>query len=191
MIKAVIFDCFGVILRDALLAMIEEIEESKQEKIKQIDKILHQSGRGIIDIHEADKKISKQLGLSTQEYTRRKYGGEERNQQLLDYITTLRKKYKTAMLSNVSNGGLLRRFHVDELDKYFDVAIASGEIGYAKPEPQAYEIAADELGVRLDECVFTDDREEYCDGARAVGMQAIQYVSFDQFKLDLSKALKN
>ena len=42
----------------------------------------------------------------------------------------------------------------------------------AKPELEAYEYVADKLGVRLDECVFTDDRELFCEAARACGMQA-------------------
>jgi FMN phosphatase YigB (HAD superfamily) len=43
--------------------------------------------------------------------------------------------------------------------------------------------------VRLEECVFTDDREDYCEGARAVGMQAILYKNFTQFRADLEKLL--
>jgi HAD superfamily hydrolase (TIGR01509 family) len=82
---------------------------------------------------------------------------------------------------------LLRRFGTEELGRYFDVAVASAEIGYAKPEAQAYEITADKLGVELTECVFTDDRGEYCEGARGLGMQAILYENLEQFKAELAK----
>lgn len=184
-----IFDCFGVVLTDAVQAIRDELIGDDQKKILEIDKIWKKSHRGHITMEQTNAKIAKVVGLSYEEYTRRKSAGEVRNYLLLDYISQLRKNYKTAMLSNVSNGGLLRRFKVEELDKYFDVTVASGDVGFAKPEPRAYEIVADKLGVRLDECVFTDDREEYCEGARAVGMQAIQYVSFDQFKKDLTKAI--
>ena len=41
-----------------------------------------------------------------------------------------------------------------------------------KPDPQAYLLAAEELGVRPEDVVFLDDTPECVDGARAVGMTA-------------------
>jgi HAD superfamily hydrolase (TIGR01509 family) len=82
-----------------------------------------------------------------------------------------------------------RRFQLSELADLFDVVVASGDIGYAKPEAAAYEITADRLGVRLDECVFVDDREPYCEAARGVGMQAIVYRDFAQFQAELQAML--
>lgn len=51
-------------------------------------------------------------------------------------------------------------------------------------------ITADKLGVRCDECVFIDDRQEYVEGARAVGMQAILYQNLPQLKEDIIKILE-
>jgi HAD superfamily hydrolase (TIGR01509 family) len=51
--------------------------------------------------------------------------------------------------------------------------IDAAAIGYPKPDPQGYRIAAAELGVRPEEVVFLDDTPECVDGARAVGMTAI------------------
>ena len=48
---------------------------------------------------------------------------------------------------------------------------------------------ADRLDVRLVECVMIDDREDYCVGARGVGMQAIQYKSFGQMQRELQQVL--
>lgn len=116
--------------------------------------------------------------------------GEIKDQQLLDFIALLRVKYKTAMLTNIANSGSLsRRFSNDELSKYFDVVVVSGDIGFAKPEAQAYAITAQRLGVPLNECVMIDDLESYCLGAQGVGMKTIQYQSFNQLKHDLSQFL--
>jgi FMN phosphatase YigB (HAD superfamily) len=38
--------------------------------------------------------------------------------------------------------------------------------------------------------VFIDDIARYCDGARDVGMQVIQYEAFEQFQTDISAVLK-
>jgi HAD superfamily hydrolase (TIGR01509 family) len=51
--------------------------------------------------------------------------------------------------------------------------IDAADIGYPKPDPQGYLIAAEQLGVAPAEVVFLDDTPECIDGARAVGMTAI------------------
>ncbi len=190
MIKAIIFDCFGVIITDALKVMIDELAQTDPAKAKQAEDLVHKASRGHVDADDTNEQMAKLLGILTDEYIRRKADGEVRDQPLLDYIKLLRQDYKVGLLSNVSNGGLLRRFNMDELNEHFDASIASAEIGFAKPEPQAYETIADKLGVRLDECIFTDDREQYCEGARAVGMKVIRYDSFAQFKTELETVLK-
>ena len=129
------------------------------------------------------------MNMSVDEYYQQIVEGHQKDYRLLDYIEKLRGQYKTAMLSNVGKGSLQVRFANGELARCFDVVVSSGEIGYAKPEPQAYEAVAERLGLRLDECIFTDDREEYVEAARSLGMQAVKYESFEQFKAWLEKAL--
>ena len=185
MIRAIVFDCFGVLISDALEVMVADVRETKPELAEQIVNILHAASKGHIVRQESTAMVAQLLEMSVEEYLARIKNGEVKNQQLLDYILRIRKNYKTGLLSNVSIGGLAARFEADELEKYFDVVVASGDIGYAKPESQAYEITADKLGVRLEECVFIDDREDYCEGARHVGMRAVLYKSFEQMKREL------
>jgi HAD superfamily hydrolase (TIGR01509 family) len=188
-IKAVIFDCFGVVISDALSVMTAELYKSHPEAEAQVHEWLRQTNTGKLTAAASAERVSMIFGLSYQDYRQQLLANEIKNQALLDYIVSLRPKYKIGMLSNVSIGGLKRRFSSEDIAKYFDACIASGEIGYAKPEARAYEITAERLGVRLDECVLTDDRQPYCDGAKAVGMQAILYQDFDRFKNDLEALL--
>ena len=51
--------------------------------------------------------------------------------------------------------------------------IDAAAIGFPKPDPQGYLLAAGELGVRPEEVVFLDDTQECVDGANAVGMTGI------------------
>ena len=51
--------------------------------------------------------------------------------------------------------------------------IDAAAIGFPKPDPRGYLLAAAELGVRPEDVVFLDDTPECVDGARAVGMTAI------------------
>lgn len=191
MIKAIIFDCFGVIITDALGAICSDLGISQPEKLRQITDTLYATNHGFIGRDEGTKYIADVLGINLAEYKERIAKGEVKDMILLGYIEGLRKTFKTAMLSNISNGGLALRFTEEELQRYFDIVVASGDIGFAKPEAQAYEHVAGQLGVRLDECVFLDDREDYCQGASSVGMRAIVYQNFTQAKQELESVLDN
>ncbi|HSX45206.1 MAG TPA: HAD-IA family hydrolase [Candidatus Saccharimonadales bacterium] len=108
------------------------------------------------------------------------------DESLLDYIKKLRPKFKTAMLSNIDRDFLAKIFNKSHpKDEYFDFAAASSEIGYTKPDPEAYQIVCQKLGVEPSECVFIDDMKSLADGARAVGMQVIVYHDFEQMKNEL------
>lgn len=189
MIKAIIFDCFGVLLTDALQATVDELKLANPDMAEEIVRLVSLSSKGLADAETSRTAVADLLGLTIDEYITKIRTGEVKNVQLLNYIKQLRSKYKIGLLSNVFRGGLEVRFTSDELS-VFDTVVSSGDIGYAKPEAQAYEITADRLGVRLEECIMIDDREDYCQGAVGVGMQAIQYQSFEQMKSDLEKYLK-
>lgn len=189
MTKAIIFDCFGVILTDALKAISSSLRKTNPEKAVLITGIVAENNRGLISAGASSDKIAKILGMTTDEFRQQLKDGEVKDQSVLDFIASLRPNFKTAMLSNISSTGLEHRFTLEELKFYFDVVVASGQIGFAKPEAQAYEITAEKLGVRLDECIMIDDVEAYCLGAEGVGMQAILYRSFDQMKKELEALL--
>lgn len=188
--EAIIFDCFGVLITDALEDMVAALHASEPNKAAQVVATVTAANKGIISSEVSRETIADLFGISVDEYTRRIRNGEVKNTELLDYIVDLRRRYKTALLSNVSAAGLAVRFTPEELSKHFDVVVASGVIGYAKPEAQAYEVTAERLGVRLDACVMIDDREDYCLGAQGAGMRAIQYTSFEQMKRTLEGILR-
>lgn len=188
--SAIIFDCFGVLITDALEDIVARLGMTDPEKAARIVSTITAANKGIISSEVSRTTVAGILGISVDEYIRRIRNGEVKNTELLAYIVSLRQQYKVALLSNVSAAGLAVRFTPEELSKHFDVVVASGQIGYAKPEAQAYEITAEQLGVRLDTCIMIDDREDYCLGAQGVGMQAIQYTSFEQMKQELEEILQ-
>ena len=62
---------------------------------------------------------------------------------------------------------------VDELG-YFRRNFVSSDIGHRSPEPDAYLQGAEELDVDLQNIVFFDDMADNVEGARNLGMQAVQ-----------------
>lgn len=190
MIKAVIFDCFGVIIADALEAIVADLRHTNPEVAQEVAAVINAANKGVISTETSRHRVSELLGIDEDTYVQKIRTGEVKDQAVLDYALELRAQYKTGMLSNMSNHGLNVRFAADELARYFDAVIVSGMIGYAKPEEQAYQAIADQLGVRLDECVMIDDRQDYCDGARSAGMQTVLYQSLPQLHADLPQILK-
>lgn len=189
MIEAVIFDCFGVIITDALQGLIDDLRSKQPHLLDEVVDLVSAANHGMLDRNTYQTQLATLFGLSLAQYQSRLADGEVKNQRVLDYAKELRRTYKTALLSNVSPGGLAQRFKPGELEACFDCIVTSGETGYAKPEQQAYEIVADRLGVRLDACVMIDDREEYCLGAQGVGMRAIRYKSFTSMRHELAELL--
>lgn len=190
MIKAIIFDCFGVVLTDALQAIRSDLALRNPQGAREVSDIIAADNRGLMEPSESREQIAAIMGITTDEFRSRVAAGEVRDEALLNYVLDLRQSFKTAMLSNIAGESLQRRFPGNELAVYFDEVIASAEIGFAKPDHQAYEIAAERLGVMPAECVFTDDREGFCVAAGDVGMHPILYKNFAQFSTELRELLK-
>lgn len=184
-IKALIFDCFGVIITDALETIVAELRERQPDIANNIVAIITAASRGQITRQQSTEEVAALLNMSVEQYIDIIRSNEVKNQNLLDHIVRWRKNYKVGLLSNISIGGLSARFELPELEKYFDTVVASGEIGFAKPEPQAYKITAERLNVLPEECLYIDDREEYCVGAQNTGMQALIYHSNSNLLRDL------
>jgi putative hydrolase of the HAD superfamily len=186
MIKAIIFDCFGVFIGNPYKIRAQALEKSDPEKAVALHDINRASDRGFLTREEAASQMAELIGISVEQFFAEQDRGEIRNEELVAYVKKLRPAYRLAMLSNISSRERLDvRFEPGQLDELFDTVVASGDEGRIKPEPEIYEIALQRLGVLPEECVFIDDILEFCQGAEAVGLHAIQYLSFNQAITDL------
>ncbi len=82
---------------------------------------------------------------------------------------------KIAIVSNCTEHTrrLLTELGVDALA---DSLVLSCEVGAAKPEPEIFRYALDQLGVAADAAVFVDDQPDYCAGAAALGIGTAQII---------------
>jgi len=186
-IKAVVFDCFGVVIADVLRARRESISKVDPAAGQAMSDIVKASNRGMTTREEAAKQMAEILGVDYKQILTDVDNGEVKNDELITFIKTLRPTYKLAMLSNVrSRERLDQLFDPGELDQLFDTVVASGDVGFIKPEREIYEMAAEQLGVLPQECVMIDDIREYCDGAEDAGMRSIQFTSTEQAIADFA-----
>jgi len=86
------------------------------------------------------------------------------------------------LIALVSNCADTTRPVLDHLGVFplVDAAILSCEVGSAKPSPEIYLAALDQLGVAATDAVFIDDQHGFCVGAEAVGVRAIQITRHGQ-----------
>ena len=151
---------------------------------------LNASNIGAITEREMSKMMADKIGITFEQWRTAVDKAEQPNKPIFEYIKELKKSYKTAVLSNVNKGTLERKMSAEQL-ALFDVVVASAEVGMMKPDPEIYRYAAEQLGVSPSECVFTDDIQDYCDGAQAVGMPSILYTDFVEVKQKLEALLAN
>ncbi len=77
--------------------------------------------------------------------------------------------------TNALHASYYRRRFAATLDR-FDALVLSHEVGCMKPDVRFYEACAKVAGVAPGSCVFIDDMAENVAGARAAGLQSLQYV---------------
>lgn len=188
MIKAIIFDCFGVLAGSGFKDIYRQAGGDLSKDSVFLDDVLATANKGFMSSRDMHQKVADRIGMTYDVWYQTVSKGEQPNQELLNYIAELKKKYKTAILSNANVGTMERKFTSDQL-ALFDAVVVSAEVGLMKPNAEIYQNTADKLGVETAECVFTDDSQDYCLAAEATGMKAVWYRDFGQFKSDLEQIL--
>jgi epoxide hydrolase-like predicted phosphatase len=188
-IRAIIFDCFGVLATDTWRAFLDALPEGAD--LKKAHQLNHAVDAGLITQQEFLAGVKEVTGSEPPDIGQMLGGEIAKNVQLLDYIKELKKQYKIGMLSNISSNWVRDYFLTAKEQKLFDTMIFSFEVGMTKPDPRIFWLAAQRLGVDPDEVVFIDDIDRYCQAARNEGMQAIVYENFKQLKADLTSLLSH
>lgn len=186
MIRAIIFDCFGVLYRDNISLLYDIVPESDWKNMRDI---IHATDHGFLTRQEYYQSIAELASIKTDEVVAIENRQHQRDQSMIDYAKSFRGKYKVALLSNIDKGTMEKLFPERERHEIFDEFFVSGEIGITKPSPKIFEIAAERLGLRTDECVIIDDMQENVEGASVAGMESILFTSMPNLKSDLRQIL--
>ena len=97
------------------------------------------------------------------------------DEQAIDVLKELHKKYKLGLISNFAIPECGRRL-LDKfgLARFFDIAIISGEVNKRKPNQEIFEMALRGLGVKASRAVFVGDMLDLdVMGPKSVGMKTI------------------
>ncbi len=187
MTKAIIFDCFGVLTSDTWQEFLNSLPNTAD--VDAIREIHRAYDANLISKQQCADEIKKIAGKAFTEIDDIKQGEVSKNRKLLDYIKTLKPKYKVAIASNIASNWIRESFLTKKEQALFNEMFLSFEIGAIKPSSGFFDYIFKNLDLRPNQVVLIDDKQRYCDEAKRQGMQAIVYQNFEQMKTDLEKLL--
>jgi HAD superfamily hydrolase (TIGR01509 family) len=187
-IKAVIFDFFGVLGLRGSASFRKIFFGDDPVKFQKVEELQDQMGLGNLGYDEFIDQLAILGDVSRAqvlEYTE----NYQPNTELLDYIRSkLKPKYKIGIISNAGEDWVLKILGEKNI-QLFDDIVLSYKAGMIKPEPGIYELSVKNLGIEPEECVFVDDILRYCQGAEQLGMNTVWYQDFERMKAGLEKIL--
>lgn len=179
MIKAIIFDCFGVLTTDRWKEFSASLPTEVRDQARQLNRAYDS---GFITRQEFIEQVAEVSGRGEQDVLAAITEDNSKNQALLEYIKQLKSSYKIGLISNIGNNWIRDSFLTASEQALFDTMVLSYEVGVTKPDLRIYEIACDKLQVEPAEVIFIDDVEAYCQAAESLGMKSVVYHDFSQAK---------
>jgi epoxide hydrolase-like predicted phosphatase len=158
----------------------------KEEEGAVADLRLLETGR--ITDAEFARRLGARLGIAeTDGLIARMFAALEPEPRVLDAVLAARAAgVRTGLISNSWGTSI---YDPGLLDELFDATVISGEVGFHKPQPEIYLLAAKKLGVPPGDCVFVDDLRENVRGAEEAGMTAILHRDPEQTVTRLEELL--
>ena len=177
--RAVIFDCDGVLVDSEKLALEVELEVLAELGLtfERDDYVLRFMGLSTDAFHAAiDEEAQRRLGRSIAQEVR---GSGRLRQVMIAHLTEVpgaleaisRLTLPKAIASSGSRAGLERKLKQTGLWDHFVPHVYSADhVARAKPAPDLFLLAAEELGVAPKDCLVLEDSVNGVTAARAAGM---------------------
>lgn len=185
MIKAIIFDVGGVLIRTENRASRAELEERLGLEKGQADMLYFNGvmGRkaqvGEISTAELLKSIQAELHLDQagiEAFRREFWAGDILDSALVNYIRSLRPLHRTAIISNWADNLLAMITDEYPMADAFELIVSSADEKVMKPDASIFNRTVNKLGIEPHEAIFIDDFAHNIDGARAAGLAAIHFI---------------
>jgi len=200
-LRAVLWDMGGVLLRNMVpeprirLAELYGMSESQLEELVFENPVSKKATIGEAGIEELWEYVREALQLDPQklaEFVVTFWSSDRVDEELVDFIQSLRPNYKIGLLSNSfidARQSLSKRF--PGLLNIFDEIVFSSEVKMAKPDPRIYCLMLDKLGLEPESTIFVDDFRENVEAAHALGIHAIQFRNSRQARQAVLEALSS
>ena len=191
MIKAIIFDWFGVCTGEFRKILSKELYKklniNRNLAVKSYIKYELRFILRKINSKDVLSNMFKELGINknVNGYLYIFKSKPKLRKEIFKLIKRLKRNYKTVLLSdNFDDMTKTIRKNLD-LKKYFDFVVFSNEVGLVKRENKIYKFVISKLKYKPNECVFIDDKKENIRRAKKIGINGILFRDIKQVKRDL------
>ena len=177
MLKAVIFDCFGVLYPNAAGIFFDAHKEQFGNDPSGWDAVNKEIDLGNISRTEFFQKTEEMTGIPAESARAEIDALLKPNDALVRFIDPLKKKYKIGLLSNAGKEEI-QIIYRDKLDHLFDAIVVSYQLRRTKPDDILFEATVEKLGVSFDESLLIEDNARNIKAAQALGMQTLLYADY-------------
>lgn len=195
-INTIFFDWGGVIANDPGGDFLDQLLRDAGATEEQVQEIYGTYGRRFMrgELSEAEywDELRTKYGLAIHDTISdefKNWKGLVKNDAVLAVVDQAKAKgIQVAVLSNViepTYNVLQQAGYYDRFDK----VVASCKVGFAKPQPEIYEIALKELNTTAEQSLFIDDKQSSLDPAIKMGFKTILAQSPEQIIKDLLQAI--
>jgi len=190
-IRAVLFDADGILyyrnnkdkeFSEFLCKLGVDYEEISEARILHIR---HQASIGQITYEQYKAGILNLYGITDQNLVSRgiqiSLAERDKIQFFNDTLETLNKlKNRNLYLGIVTDTSQPLYVKINKLERggignLWDSIISSQEVGVQKPDPQIYQLALQQLGIKSDQAIFVGHKATELEGARNVGMKTVAF----------------
>jgi len=195
--EAIIFDLGKVVIQFSLDLAFERWGEVYSRNPKDLsdrvtlDKMLCRYEKGEITTEECMAHFSELLDIPFE------FAGFESGwnsiylgitEGMSDLLGELKETHRLVALSNTNilHASKWSKLYESELSP-FDRVFCSHEIGFRKPEPEAYRTVLEYLELPPQKVIFTDDIPDFVEGARRLGIDSILFRNTDQLRRELEQ----
>ncbi len=197
-IKAVCFDFGGVLVRTSDQSGRIAWEKRLGLEPGDLSKLVFDSDTaaratiGLVPEKEIWENLARLYHLDQNERDQLRrdfFSGDQLDRQLVNFLSSLRPTYKTAILSNAWSDARHLFTDVFHLDQVVDLLFISSEQKLAKPNAEFFKQACVSLDVSPNEMLFVDDSDVNVHGAASFGIKAYLFKGPNQILLELKKVL--
>ena len=186
MIKAIVFDYFGVIIPDGpVQSWLRKNTSSPEPAIQILKDLSLKWDLGETEYPEFNNILSKYTGIPVDQVFHTLFESIEIYKDTIELIKSLKKNYKIILLSNGPKENPHLMLKHQNIENLFDEIIISAEHKIMKPDPKIYELMLSVGKIDASQALFIDDRQINVDSANSLGIKSLLFTDALTLKKDL------
>lgn len=198
MIKCIAMDLGGVYFEDATVIAVDKIYKRVNAPKEAVDEIFrakpkkegYQYRAGKLTKEEFIAAGIKKLGVDRKtflEFIDLWYSLNTPKEEIVALVHELRKHYKVIAAPQSQKDRIEYFNRKYNLRDRFDDVVSTSDVGFGKYDIKFYKIILEKAKCAPNEIVFIDDKQEFLDVAKSIGIITILFKTHMQLKSDLRK----